>query len=113
MKNLFDTDLSGRVPEEYFDTILESGALEKGGFRLERIVSQGCPTPSGQWYDQAWNEWVMLARGEALLEYNDGSTERMTAGDHLLIPAGRRHRVASVSADCVWLALHYGAQHEK
>jgi cupin 2 domain-containing protein len=31
-------------------------------------------------------------------------------GDHLLIPAHCRHRVASVSGDAVWLALHADAR---
>ena len=73
---------------------------------LERIVSRGCPTPDGQWYDQQQDEWVMLAAGSAVLEIENSDALELQAGDHLLIPARGRHRVARVSRDAVWLALH-------
>jgi cupin 2 domain-containing protein len=31
----------------------------------------------------------------------------LKAGDHLRIPAHLRHRVASVSDDALWLAVHF------
>lgn len=99
--NLFDPlppDLDG---EHAFPLV------ETSGFRLERIVSQGQATPPGHWYDQPDPEWVMLARGTATLEFADGRRLDLSAGDHLLIPAHQRHRVAGCSVDAVWLALHF------
>jgi len=75
------------------------------GCRLEWIRSHGEPSPDGFWYDQPRAEWVMLLRGAATLEFEDGVLE-LTAGDALTIPAGLRHRVGRVSAEAVWLALH-------
>lgn len=79
------------------------------GARIERIVSGGHASPEGFWYDQAHDEWVAVLRGSALVETEgaDGAAS-LKAGDWLLIPAGVRHRVAVVSADAVWLAVHAG-----
>ena len=75
-----------------------------GGARVERIVSRGEASPPGFWYDQEEDEWVMLAAGTATVAFEDRRT-RLCAGDWLHIPARRRHRVASVSKDAVWLAV--------
>lgn len=79
------------------------------GLRLERIVSHGWPTPEGQWYDQDDPEWVLLVRGSAELEFDGGRRLVLQAGDHLVLPARVRHRVAQCSRDAIWLALHHRA----
>jgi len=88
--------------------------LARGGeCRLERIVSRGHSTPPGEWYDQEWDEWVVLLRGAAALRFADGGAPMdMKPGDFVLIPAHDRHRVESTSADedTVWLALHFAAR---
>lgn len=48
----------------------------------------------------------MLAQGSAELEFDSGEHLTLTPGDWLLIPAGRRHRVAATGPDTVWLAIH-------
>nr|WP_245291268.1 cupin domain-containing protein [Methylobacterium aquaticum] len=77
--------------------------------RIERIVSTGQASPPGFWYDQPWDEWVVLLSGGAGLHLH-GETEprRLAPGDHLLIPARLRHRVAWTSPDVptIWLAVH-------
>ncbi|MBO9998687.1 MAG: cupin domain-containing protein [Cyanobacteria bacterium SID2] len=75
---------------------------------VERIVSSGQTTPSGQWYDQNRDEWVVLLQGEAVLSYEDGSQVTLKRGDYLLIPARTKHRVEYTSAEppCIWLAVH-------
>ena len=67
----------------------------------------GHPTPPGEWYDQPNAEWVLLARGTAVLEFEAGERVALAAGDHLQIPPHARHRVEAVSVDAVWVALHY------
>lgn len=96
-----------RPPEgtEEFDTLLSATFGPGGRLRLERIVSHG--VCGGEWYDQAWDEWVMVARGTATLEWADGSTVELHAGDHLRIEPHRVHRVVQTSEDCVWIALHW------
>jgi cupin 2 domain-containing protein len=80
-------------------------------FTLEHIVSYGQPSPEGFWYDQDTREWVALIQGQAVLVFEDGALE-LTAGDAILIPPHRKHRVSEVSHDAVWIALHADASGE-
>lgn len=103
--NLFQ-NLPKTLEAEQFEDI-----LKQPGCRVERIVSFGHSSPADFWYDQSWDEWVLVLSGEALLEWGDGAEPvRLRAGDHLLIPARMRHRVAftSPSEPTIWLALHFG-----
>lgn len=84
--------------------------------RLEHLVSHGEASPPGFWYDQPEEEWVALLRGSATLAFADGPESprsetrlELQAGDHLRIPAHRKHRVDRVSRDAVWIALHFVA----
>jgi cupin 2 domain-containing protein len=102
MANLFE--LPKPLPTEEWVETLAAGAEN----RIERIISTGQTTPVGQWYDQPQDEWVILLQGEARLSYADGSEQCLGAGDYVLIPAHRQHRVAYTSSDppCIWLAVH-------
>jgi len=93
---------------EYFRTL-----LNLGGIRMEQIVSNGQASGEGFWYDQKEAEWVMLARGEAVLRFDPGGDVTLKAGDFLMIPANIRHRVDSVSVDAVWLAVHFSTKDDR
>ena len=83
--------------------------VERDGIRIERIVSRGQATPEGEWYDQEWDEWVLLLSGEAGILIGGEAKPRMLGeGDHLLLPAHCRHRVLWTAPDrpTVWLAVH-------
>jgi len=101
------TSLPPALSGESFETIAGSDTV-----RIERIVSNGQATPEGEWYDQERDEWVIVLAGSAGLLF-DGHQEpqRLAAGDHILIPAGCRHRVAWTDPDVstVWLAVHFAA----
>ena len=83
---------------ERFETLLSHRNLV-----VERIVSSEAITPvvSAQLQD----EWVVLISGEAVLDV-DGDRMRLTAGDHVFLPAGCPHTVQSVSDGAIWLAVH-------
>lgn len=104
MENLF-ASVPVALVEELVDVLLETP-----GLRLERIVSTAHATPPGRWCDQDRDEWVVLLRGSAGLRL-EGDAEPVTLrpGDHVLIPAHRRHRVEWTDAaePTVWLALHF------
>lgn len=100
VRNLYARSAS-RAGVEEIDPILEGSS-----FRLESIHSHGQPSPAGFWYDQEGEEWVLLARGSARLEFEGEGMMELSSGDCLLIPAGCRHRIDCVSDDAVWLALH-------
>jgi cupin 2 domain-containing protein len=92
---------------ETFDTIAGSDSV-----RIERIVSRGQATPEGEWYEQEQDEWVLVLAGSAgLLFDGEQQTRCLRAGDHTLIPAGYRHRVAWTDPNMttVWLAVHFEA----
>ncbi len=104
LANLF-RDLPPETTVEAIEPLLDGGHL-----RLERIVSHGQATPPGQWYDQARAEWVVLLRGSAALQFDGQPVPQVLGpGDHLLIPAHVRHRVAWTAANepTIWLALHH------
>ena len=85
--------------------------LTRPGCRVERIVSHGQNSPADFWYDQHWDEWVLLLSGHAVLQLASHSAPvELQPGDHLLIPAHEKHRVESTAQDqpTVWLALHFG-----
>lgn len=83
--------------------------LPAAGARFERIFSEGQASPEGFWYDQEWDEWVMLLAGGATVEAADPSENiRLGPGDWLLIPARRRHRVKETQKGTLWLAVHLG-----
>ena len=96
------------LPDELFTTLTESAS--SGTVRIERILSTGQASPDGFWYDQDWDEFVLVVQGAARLQL-EGETERaLGPGDWLMIPARRRHRVAwtDPTAQTVWLAVHIG-----
>ncbi len=97
------------LPEHGEDEIVD--VLARGdGARIERLVSFGQASPPGVWYDQEAHEWVMVLRGRAGLQFEEGGEVlEIGPGDHVDIPAHRKHRVAWTSPDepTVWLAVHY------
>lgn len=101
-------NLFGPIPknlaEEHFEKLAEGEGLV-----VERIVSQGHASPAGFWYDQPRDEWVAVVSGEAVLRFEGEEPQRLRAGDWVLIPARRRHRVESTSAaePTIWLAVHF------
>ncbi|MEE7626648.1 cupin domain-containing protein [Methylobacter sp. Wu8] len=100
----FFKNIPDPLPEELIECL-----LNRDNVRIERIISQGHITPSGQWYDQDGDEWVMLLQGEAIVLYEkDHQTFHLMPGDYLLIPAHTRHRVEWTPPDIhtIWLAVH-------
>ncbi len=104
--NLYDLSGSGRDAER-FDQL-----LSQEGVRIERIVSNGQSTPEGEWYDQDWDEWVIVISGRASIRY-EGKDELclLKAGDSLFLPAHCRHRVEWTDSEqpTIWLAVHINA----
>jgi cupin 2 domain-containing protein len=100
--NLF-ADLPSGLPEELVQVLAAAP-----GVRIERIVSHSHASPEDFWYDQEHHEWVVVLKGAARLRFEDETVE-MRPGDHIVIPAHRRHRVEWTTPDepTVWLAVFY------
>lgn len=103
IRNIYG-EIPPTLPAELIQTLAETENV-----RIERIISAGQATATGAWYDQAWDEWVILLSGGAgLLFEGERQARQLSPGDHLLIPAGCRHRVEWTDArqKTVWLAVH-------
>ena len=101
--NLF-ADLPDRLPAELVTKLLDTADV-----RIERIISHGHASPADFWYDQSQAEWVIVLKGAARLQFEDGMVE-MNPGDFMNIPDHRKHRVEWTTTDepTIWLAVHYG-----
>jgi cupin 2 domain-containing protein len=103
--NLF-LDVPRDAPDEQVMVLLSAPNV-----RIERIVSAGQASPPGFWYDQDWDECVILLAGSAgLLVEGEAEPRHLEPGDYLHLPAHRRHRIEWTDADraTVWLAVHHG-----
>lgn len=103
VKNIFsDLPLS---EAEVFESI-----IQKDNFKLERIISRGNSSAEGEWYDQSNDEWVLLLKGSAALQF-EGEQELLLLqpGDYILIPAHKKHRVewTDKTTETLWLAVHF------
>jgi cupin 2 domain-containing protein len=80
-----------------------------GSFRIERITSGGQSSPPGSYYDQAWDEWVVVLQGWAKVHLEAPEENiHLSSGDWLMITAHRRHWVQATSKTppTIWLAVH-------
>jgi cupin 2 domain-containing protein len=103
--NLFADVSAASTGEEAFREI-----LARPGLKIEHIISQGQASPPEFWHDQAWNEWVIVLKGSAILQFEDEpATRALGEGDYVFIPARKRHRVewTEPQQPTVWLALHF------
>jgi cupin 2 domain-containing protein len=102
-ENIFD-DLPQHLPKELVQILI--GAAD---VRIERIISHGHASPADFWYDQPQHEWVIVMKGAARLQFEDGLVE-MKPGDFINIPAFKKHRVDWTTPDepTVWLGVQYG-----
>jgi cupin 2 domain-containing protein len=101
--NTFD-DLPQHLPKEVVQTLIRAADV-----RIERIISHGHASPADFWYDQPQHEWVIVLKGAARLQFEDGMVE-MKVGDFINIPAFKKHRVDWTTPDepTVWLGVRYG-----
>lgn len=110
VENIF-SDISANLQEELVETLFDTSTV-----RVERIVSQGHASPDGFWYDQVQDEWVVLLKGEAKLIFEgDDEPIHLNPGDHVAIPAHKRHRVewTAPAEPSVWLAVFCDATGRK
>ncbi len=97
-------DLPKQGPDELFQTL-----LAKENIKIERIISRGHACRTDEWYDQQQDEWVMLIKGQAKLQYKSNATIiLLNPGDYIYIPAHTKHRVhwTAPEMETIWLAIH-------
>ncbi len=99
MKNIFD-NIPSNIPEEIIDTLIDSDQI-----KVERIISKGHVSPKGFWYDQDKNEFVFLLKGSANLLFENNEQIILNAGDYIIIPAHKKHRVEWTDSDTETICL--------
>ncbi|MBP4042184.1 MULTISPECIES: cupin domain-containing protein [Aeromonas] len=106
-------NLFGKIPSPLPNEVF-TDLVSTNHFRIERILSLGHQTPSGEWFDQDEHEWVLLVQGEAILVFitpDTGEQERahLGPGDYINIPAHLQHRVewTHPTEATVWLCIYY------
>jgi len=101
--NIF-ASIPSEIKEELFEEI-----VKKDKVKIERIISKGHTTTEFEWYDEESDEWVIVLKGEAILEFETSDDVRLKEGDYLNIPAHTKHRVSwtKENEETVWLAIHY------
>ena len=104
LENLFD-NLPESLPKELVSVIAKNRRV-----RIERIVSTGHCSPDDFWYEQSETEWVLVLQGEGHLRI-EGQRDllKLKQGDHILIPALKKHRVewTCPKKPTVWLAVFF------
>jgi cupin 2 domain-containing protein len=95
--NLF-SDTSPPCEGERFQTL-----LAREGLVIERIVSSSRIASTMCMQEQ--DEWVVLLRGQAVLDV-DGQRVPMDSADYVFLPSKTPHTVQSVSDGALWLAVH-------
>jgi cupin 2 domain-containing protein len=101
-------NLFSSIPSEINHEIVEE-LIQRDNIRVERILSKGQTSPEAGWYDQIEHEWVTVLQGSGVILFEDGEEVRLQAGDHISIPAHRRHKVSWTDPEqvTVWLAVFY------
>ena len=106
IENIFKDIKIDKNNEQFFDL------LKTKNIRIEKIVSNGQTSPKDFWYDQDENEFVIVLKGEAVLEIqknNEIVELKLNNGDFINIKAHEKHRVkySSLEEPTVWLAVFY------
>ena len=102
-KNIFD-NIPSNIPEEIIEILIDSDQL-----KVERIISKGHVSPKDFWYDQDKNEFVILLKGSAKLLFENDEQTILSAGDYLIIPSHKKHRVdwTDPETETIWLTIFY------
>ena len=96
-----------RFPKN-FHREMKKTIFEDDRTKIESIVSPaGFSDPKEKWYNQEYDEWVMVMGGVADLLFEDGKLRRMEKGDSTYIPAHTKHRVERAHHRTEWLAIFY------
>lgn len=82
--------------------------IQKDNIKIERIVSNGQSSPQNFWYNQKQNEFVIVLKGEAIIDFKDTEI-KLKEGDYLNIKAHKKHRIKYTTPDepTIWLAVFY------
>jgi len=103
--NIFES-IPGNLDAESVDLITQNEKI-----KIQRIVSKGHTSPATGWYDQDNEEWVLLIKGAAIIEFDSEADTEVNLGEgaYINIPAHKKHRVrwTDPETETIWLTVHY------
>lgn len=101
-KNVFENIIIDKSKEQFFEL------LKNDNIKIEKIVSNGQSSPINFWYEQEKNEFVLILKGNAIIEY-ESSELTLEEGDYINITAFTKHRVKYTNKQkpTIWLAVFY------
>jgi len=103
--NIFES-IPGNLDAESVDLITQNEKV-----KIQRIISKGHTSPATGWYDQDNDEWVLVIKGAAIIEFDGEAYTEISLGEgaYINIPAHKKHRVrwTDPETETVWLAVHY------
>ena len=103
--NIFES-IPGNLDAESVDLITQNEKV-----KIERIISKGHTSPATGWYDQDNDEWVLVIKGAAIIEFDGEADTEVNLGEgaYINIPAHKKHRVrwTDPETETVWLTVHY------
>ncbi len=90
------------------NTAFIDSIVETKNIRIERVVSNGQISDKNSWCEVNYNEFLVLLKGNTVLEINNTSY-KMSEGDYIIIPPMAKNRVAytSTSQETIWLAVYF------
>ena len=102
------SNIFAAIPEQLNKEAFET-LVQKGDFKIERIVSKGHVSPESDGYDQDQDEWVIVVQGQATVAFEDGRETHLNIGDFINIPAHSKHKVSwtTPTIETIWLAVFY------
>ena len=95
----FLDNISKDSNDEIFETVISNDKV-----KIERIISYGQTTPKDYWYDQDEDEFVLILKGSAKIQYDDGTIYTLNINDSLYIPVHQKHQVIYTSNPTIWIA---------
>lgn len=92
----------------FSNTAMIESLVETKDVRIERVASHGQRSSGGDCEHPTAGEFVILLKGQAVLEVRQEKIS-MKTGDYIFIPPNTKNRVESTSRDeeTVWLAVYY------
>ena len=102
LNNIYENIIINKEEEQFFDLI------KNDNVRIEKIVSNGQSSAINFWYEQKENEFVLLLKGSAVIEFEDKDIS-LVKGDYINIKAFTKHRVkyTNEKEPTIWLAVFY------
>ena len=99
-ENIFES-LNFNSLDETFTTLVENEYI-----KIEKIVTSGQISEKDFWYDQEWDEFVLVLEGSAVITFETKEVT-LVRGDSIYINAHEKHQISWSDPKHVtlWLAV--------